>query len=164
MLSKLKSVVQFRVQRWHISMRGWNEQDTRVLIVCESDIWYWALLLFLGWDCATHVCEWLHYIKLPRWLRNWKRQWDSDRDFGPCTFEEYYGDDLSTFWHVWVESPLCQFAWKHRNYEGDVEVELTIDEARKKFAHDLDSLKWIEETIERYAAEEAAEKSSKASE
>lgn len=166
--AKVRPFVQFRVRRWHVAMRGWDETDIRVLVICEDDIWYWALAEFLAWNCGTTICDWLHHVPLPKWLRNWERLWGG-AEFGdePCKFEDYYGDDLSVFWHCWVESPACQFAWKHKNHNV-VEFEMTLDEARKKFAHDPEQYQWVERNLEQHkqwdAEKEAEDNSKKASE
>lgn len=157
----VRPVVQFRVQRWHMAMRGWGDSDIRVLVCCEDDIWYWRLAEFIGWDCCTRVCDWLHHVPLPKWLRNWERAWGAPE---PCKFEQWYGDDFSVFWHCWVESPVCQWAWKHKNRHV-VEFELTLDEARVKFVHDPEKYQWVERELAQHkewdAEKEAEEKAQK---
>ena len=74
----LKKLFQFRVKRWHTAMRGWDEKDIRVLICLEDLIWYWMVLEWLFWDNGTYICHWLHYVPLPRFIRNWERHWDKD--------------------------------------------------------------------------------------
>ena len=68
------------------------------------------------------------------------------------------------FWHCWVESPLCQWAWRHKNPHV-VQFGMTLDEARAKFAHDPGQYRWVEESLaehkkwdEEKAAEEKAQK------
>jgi hypothetical protein len=161
----LRPVVQFRVRRWHVATRGWTEQDTRVLVCCETRIWYWVLAEFVFWDLQTYVCHYSDFIKLPRFIRNWKRQWDSDGDFGVSTFEEYYGDSIHSLWHGYVCDPLLQWVWRHN--ECEAEFELTLDEARKKFAHDPTVYQWVEKAVEEHKqwdAEEAAEKAAEITE
>lgn len=166
MLSKvwltLKRVLQFRIKRWNTAMRGHGEQGIRVLICLEDNIWYWVLLEWLFWDVQTHVCSWMEEIKpFPRFVLNWKRVWDKEWDPEPSTFEEWYGDSLHSIWHCNICDPLLQWVWKHKNrYEPD--FELTLDEARKKFAHDPEVYRWVEKELEEQKqrdAERAAEES-----
>jgi|SRR5271157_137347 len=167
MLSKLKKLIQFRVKRWQVAMRGSN-----VLIVMEDSIWYWALLDWLALDCGLVMCSWLvckdtgwrRFLKLPRFIRDWKRVWDKEWDEEPSTFEDYYGDDLSTIWHCCVEGPILQWIWKHKDYwRKRPEFELTLAEAKEKF-DDPEQFQWIEERIAedaKYEAEKAAEELAK---
>src|SRR5277367_3430834 len=164
MLSKLKKLFQFRVHRWHVAMRGSN-----VLIVMEDGVWYWVLLEWLSWDCGLAMCDWLRgadtgwrrFLKLPKFIREWKRCWGGE-EFGdePCTFEEYYGDDLTSIWHCSFESPILQWIWRHKDIGMKrPEFEMTLAEAKEKFNYP-EQFQWIEERIAedaKYAAEEAAE-------
>jgi len=166
LLAWFKSVVQFRVKRWHTATRGWDEQSIRVLICLEDSIWYWVVLEWLFWDVQTYVCHYTDYVKLPKFIRNIKRVWDPKWDTEPSTFEEWYGDSIHSLWHAHVCDPLLQWVWRHKNV-GKVEPtwELTLDEARKTFAHDPEIYEWVEKNLEDHkkwdaeeAAEEAAEK------
>ena len=96
-------------------------------------------------------------------LRNWECNWDREIYDEPCQFEQYYGDDFSVFWHIWVESPALQFVWKHKNRNAP-DFEMTLDEARVKFAHDPEIWQWVEKNLEehkQYDAEKAAEELAK---
>jgi hypothetical protein len=161
-IETLRRIVQFRVYRWRIAMRGWDEQSARVLVECETDIWYWALAEWLQ-DRQTYLCLWLQSVPLPGFICNWERQWDKEEP-DSCKFKDWYGGDFGGIWHAVICDPLMQFIWKHKDHHT-VEFELTMEEARNKFAHDLERLKWVEEEIERHKkwdAEEAAEKASAA--
>jgi hypothetical protein len=169
MLSKLKnalrSVVQFRVRRWGVSMRGWDEQTARVLICCETRVWYWVLAEFVFWDLQTYVCHYTDFIKLPGFIRNWERHWDKDDPEYFAKFEDYFGGSIHSLWHGYICDPLVQWVWRHNEVEA--EFELTLDEARKKFAHDPTVYQWVERELKRHEewdAEDAAEKAAKASE
>lgn len=163
MLSKLKDVlrpvVQYRIRRWNVSMSGYKEENIRLVVNCETDIWYWALAEFVFWNLQTHLCHWLHNIPLPKFFRNWERHWDKDDPEYFAKFEDWYGDDFGCLWHLHVCDPLLRFVWKHKN-QDQAAFELTIDEARKKFAHEPQHVAWIEkELAERreYDAERTAE-------
>lgn len=158
MLSKIKklltavmSVVQFRVKRWHTAMRGWDEQSIRVIICLEDSIWYWVVLEWLFWDVQTYACNWTHFVKLPRFIRNWKRAWDKDEPNDIVSWEDWYGDSLHSLWHVHVCDFLCQWVWKHKNFhKAWPQWELTLDEARKHFAHDPEIYEWVEKELEQH--------------
>jgi hypothetical protein len=155
----VRSVLQFRVKRWHAAMSGWGEDDIRVLICLKDDVWYWLLLEWLFWDNQTYVCQWMQYVKLPGFVRNWKRVWDKEWDDEPSTFEEYYGDSFHAIWHCAVCDPLNQWVWKHQDKHQPM-FEMTLDEARSKFAHDPEIWRWVERNLaehRQYDAEKAAE-------
>jgi len=157
--AKVRPVLQFRLRRWHISMGGWNEQDVRILIGCDAQIWYWALIEFVLWDGQTYLCSWGHYIPLPWFIRNWKRHWDKDDPEYFEKFEDWFGDDLGCLWHCYVCDPLLQWVWKRKD-QNEASFELTLDEARKKFAHDPSVYQWAEKELEehkKYDAEKTAE-------
>jgi hypothetical protein len=164
--ARVRSVLQWRVKRWHVSQRGWDEKDIRVLICLEDSIWYWALLEWIVWDNFTWVCMWTDYIKVPMFIRNWKRVWDAEWDEEPCTFDDYYGDSLHSIWHCGVCDPSCQWVWKHKfaTDRKEVQWELTLDEARAKFADNPEVYRWVEKDLEEhklYDAEKAAEEAAK---
>jgi len=161
----VRSVVQFRVKRWHVAMCGWDEKDIRVLICLEDSIWYWVLLEWLFWDCGTWVCHYSDYIKVPKFVRNWTRVWDAEWSDEPSTFEEYYGDSIHSIWHCHVCDPPLQWVWKHKDYfKAWPQWELTLAEAKEKFAHDPEVYQWVEKELEEHkqydagkAAKELAE-------
>ena len=165
-LAWFKSVVQFRVKRWHTAMRGWDEKDIRVIICLEDSIWYWVVLEFLFWDVQTYVCHYSDFVKLPKFIRNWKRNWDKDDPQYVGTFEDWYGDSIHSLWHAHVCDPLLQWVWRHKSFnKAEPQWEMTLDEARKTFAHDPVIWQWVEKELEQHkqwdaeeAAEEAAEK------
>lgn len=155
------SIVQFRVKRWHVAERGWDEQDIRVLICLEDSIWYWVVLEWVFWDHATWLCAWMYNVKFPKFIRNWKRCWGGE-EFGNefCTFEDHFGSSLHDLWHIYICDPPLQWVWKHKDF-GKVQPtwELTLPEAKEKFAHDPEIWKWVEEDLEKhkkYDAEKAA--------
>ena len=163
MLSKLidalRRVLQFKVRRWHVSMGGWNEHNARIIIGCDAQIWYWILIEFVAWDLQTYLCHWLGYIPLPGFICRIKGHWDKDEleYFEP--FGQWFGNDVGSLWHSFVCDPLLQWVWKHKG-QNEVSFELTLDEARKKFAHDPEQYQWVERHIEeykRYDAEQTAE-------
>lgn len=158
MLSKLKQLLQFRIKRWHVAMRGWDEQNTRVLICLEDSIWYWVALEYLFWDIGTWVCHYTDWIKVPKFIRNWKRVWDKEEE--ACTFEEWYGDSIHSIWHCNVCDPLCQWVWKHKDIgKKQPQWEMTIAEAKERF-DDPDIWEWVEKSLkehQEYDAEKAAE-------
>jgi hypothetical protein len=147
MLSKIKKLFQFHVHRWHYAMGGWHEKDVRLIAVLEDDVWYWALINYLSWDWLTRICSWLHYVPLPWFIRNWERHWDKDDPEYFAKFEDWYGDDFGCLWHGYVEDPICQWAWRHRDAGHDIYIELTLDEARKKFGAEHEAVKWIEKEL-----------------
>jgi hypothetical protein len=161
MLSKLKQLIQFRIKRWHVAMRGWDEQNARVLICLEDVIWYWAVLEWL-WDQQSWLCHWSDYIKLPKFIRDLEGHWDDDDPEYYSTWEDWYGDSIHSMWHCNICNPLFQWVWKHKDYfKAYPQWELTLAEAKEKFAHDPEVWKWVEESIEdhkRYDAEKAAER------
>ena len=157
--AKVRPVLQFRIRRWHPSTRGWNEQNIRVLIDCDAQVWYWALAEFIAWDLQTYVCHWLTYVPLPGFLCNIKGHWDKDDPTYYEPFGQWFGDDIGSLWHVYVCDPLLQWVWKHKD-QNEASFELTLDEARKKFAHDPSVYKWVEKSLEehkQYDAEKTAE-------
>ena len=159
MLSKLKQLIQFRVKRWHVATRGWDEQNTRVLICLEDSIWYWAVLEFLCWDVQTWLCHWSDYVKVPKFIRNWHRVWDKEEE--ACTFEEWYGDSIHSIWHCNICDPCLQWVWKHKDYfKAWPQFEMTLAEAKEKFAHDPEVWQWVEKELvehKEYDARKAAE-------
>ena len=160
MLSKIKKLLQFHIRRWHYAMGGWREEDVHLTVVLEEDIWYWALASCVAWDWTTRICEWFHHVPLPKFVRNWKRHWDKDDPEYFATFEDWFGDDFGCLWHCYVESPICQWAWRHRNCKGDIFIELTLGEARKKFGAEHEAVKWIEKELadhKQYDAEKLEE-------
>jgi len=162
MLSKIKKLLQFRIKRWHVAMWGWDEKDIRVLICLEDVIWYWAVLEWLFWDVQTYVCHYSDFIKLPKWVRNIRGHWDDDDPEYEATWEDWYGDSLHSIWHCNVCDPLLQWVWKHKDFhKAWPQWELTLDEAREKFAHDPEIWEWVEKALKEhkeYDAEKAAEK------
>jgi hypothetical protein len=141
-------------------MGGWHEKDVRLIVDLEEDIWYWALVNHLAWDWTTRVCSWLHYVKLPKFILDWERHWDEDDPEYLARFEDWFGDNLGNLWHVYVEDPICQWAWRHRDYKRDVGIRLTLDEARGYFGADHESVKWVEREIAehtQYDAERVAD-------
>jgi hypothetical protein len=162
LLAAVQSAVQFRVKRWHTAMRGWDEKDIRVIICLEDSIWYWIVLEWLFWDVQTYVCHYTDFVKLPKFIRNWKRAWDKDEPDEITTWQDWYGDSIHSLWHVYVCDPLCQWVWKHKDFhKAWPQWELTLDEARKQFAHDPAIYEWVEKELEHhkeYDAEKLAEK------
>ncbi len=164
--ARVRPVLQFRVKRWHVAMRGWDEKDVRVLICLEDSIWYWVLAEWFFWDCMTWVCHSTDVVKFPKFVRNWTRLWGG-HEFGdePCTFEEYYGDSPSSLWHVYICDPPLQWVWKHKDIgKKQPQWELTLAEAKEKF-DDPEIWEWVEKSLAEHkqwdaekAAEEAAEK------
>jgi len=156
--AKIRPVLQFKVRRWHTSMRGWTEQNARVFVNCETDIWYWALAEFLS-DLQSYFCSWTHNIPLPGFICNIKGHWDKDDPEYLASFGDWFGDDLGGLWHGYICDPCLEFVWKHKSHD-EAEFELTLDEARKKFAHDPEQYQWVEKSIEerkRWDAESLAE-------
>jgi hypothetical protein len=161
----VRSVLQFRIKRWHVAMRGWDEKDIRVLICLEDSIWYWVLLEKLFWDCGTWVCHWMGYVPLPKWFRNWERAWDSDEPDEVMKAEDWFGDDLGSIWHCHVCDPPLQWVWKHKDIgKKQPTWEMTIAEAKERF-DDPEIWEWVEKNLAEHkeydaekAAEEAAEK------
>lgn len=158
--ARVRSVLQFRIKRWHVAMRGWDEKDIRVLICLEDSIWYWVLLEKLFWDCVTHVCHWMNYVPLPKWFRNWERAWDSDEPNEIMKAEDWFGDDLGSIWHCHICSPPLQWVWKHKDIgKKQPQWEMTIAEAKERF-DDPEIWEWVEKELkehQEYDAEKAAE-------
>lgn len=160
MLSKLKQLIQFRIKRWHTAMRGWDDQSIRVLICLEDVIWYWAVLEWLFWDIGTWVCHYSDYVKLPKFIRNWKRVWDKEEE--ACTFEDWYGDSIHSLWHCNICDPCLQWVWRHKDKfpKASPQFEMTLAEAKEKFAHDPEIWEWVEKELaehKEYDARKAAE-------
>jgi hypothetical protein len=161
-MRKLKKLLQWRVTSWYVSYRGWRDDqpDFRVVVTFQEDVWYWRFLEWLCWDRGLVMCDWLTSFKLPMFVRNWTRVWDPE-DAEPSTFEEYYGDDLSSIWHCDVEDPIIQFVWKHQYaFQRRWDCEMTLAEAQEKFKDDPDKLRWVVEQSQshkEYDAEKAAE-------
>jgi hypothetical protein len=147
----LKKLLQFRVKRWHTAMRGWDEKDIRVIICLEDLIWYWMVLEWLFWDNGTYICHWLGYVPLPKFICNWERHWDKDDPEYFAKFGDWFGDDFGCLWHVWVCDPTCQWVWKHKDFKKAwPQWELTLEEARKTFAHDPAIYEWVEKELEQH--------------
>jgi len=150
LLAWFKSVVQFRVKRWHYAMGGWHEKDVQLTVILEDDVWYWALANYLSFDWVTLPCELLSHVPLPWFIRNWERHWDKDDPEYFAKFEDWFGDDFGSLWHCYVENPICQWVWKRRNWAGDICLDLTLDEARKKFGAEHEAIKWVEKELARH--------------
>jgi hypothetical protein len=151
--ARVRSVLQFRIKRWHVSMRGW-EKDVRVLICLEDSIWYWAALEWLFWDIGTWVCHWSDLVKVPKFVRSWKRVWDREEE--ACTFEEWYGDSIHSIWHCNVCDPCLQWVWRHKDFfKAWPQFEMTLAEAREKFAHDPEVWQWVEKELAEHKAHDA---------
>lgn len=144
--AKIRPVVQFRIQRWHVAMRGYTEQNTRVIVDCESDIWYWVLAEVIFCNFQTHICHWLHNISLPGFMTGIRGHWDKDDPEYYASFGDWFGDDVGSIWHYCICDPCLQFVWKHKN-PNQAAFELTLDEARAKFAHDPKQYQWVEKEI-----------------
>jgi hypothetical protein len=144
--SKVSFIVQFRITHWSLAHRGWKEDEVEIFAHLEEDIWYWLVAEFFATK-TMYVCDWLSNIQLPKWLRNWERKWGYRPSDQVCKFEDYWGYDVGTFLHIYVESPICQYVWRHKN-NYVAEFTMTIDEARKKFEHFPEHFDWIEKSIE----------------
>jgi len=133
-------------------MRGWKDQDVRVIICLEDCKWHWFVLEWLV-ELQQYLCHWLHNVPLPRIVREMERHWDEDDPEYFGKFEDWYGDDLGCLWHSCVDNPLSQWVWKHK-YAGkgahSPQWELTLDEARKTFAHDPAIYEWVEKEVEQH--------------
>jgi len=150
--ARVRSVLQFRVKRWGYGMRGWDEQTTRLVVHLEDNVWYWVVLEWFFWDCMTWVCHWTDLVKVPRFIRSWKRVWDKEEE--ACTFEEWYGDSIHSIWHCNICDPCLQWVWKHKR-QPEPQWELTLDEARKVFAHDPEVYQWVEKELAEHKAYDA---------
>src|ERR1700677_1398217 len=117
-LSRVNSFFNFRVTHWHIATKGWSGEEFRVLADLHEDIWYWAIAYYLAWEWLTRICNWLEFVPLPKFICNWKRNWGGDPDECVTQLDEYYGEDLSPFWHCWIESPICQWAFRNKYKTG----------------------------------------------
>jgi len=153
----------WKVRRWSGPwLGGGTGEDTEISIHLEECVWYWLVLEFLAWDCCTHICDWLSHVPLPKFIRNWERKWDEDDDT-PCKFGDYWGSHLDTPWHVWVESPFCQWVWHHNGAVGTVGTvqpiwKMPLSEARKQFQSFPQEIAWVDKEIARrveYDKEEA---------
>jgi hypothetical protein len=142
----LRSIIQFRVQRWYVALRGGTD-DLCVLAYLENDTWYCVLLEFITWNCIPQICDGLSHIPLPKFVCNWKRKWGGPNDEEVYTLEQWCGDNLGCLWHLWIESPILQFVWKFKD-RNVVEFEMSLEEARGKFAHNPKVLKWVETYVE----------------
>lgn len=159
MWSKLKKLLQWRVKRWHTAMRGWDDKDIRVLVCLEDQIWYWAVLQWWFWDVMTYVCHWTHFIPLPNFLLDWERNWDKDDPEYRGKWRDWYGESFHGLWHGLICDPPIQWVWDHLNHYEPT-WEMTLDEARKCFAHDPSVYVWVEKSLEehkQYDAEKLAE-------
>jgi hypothetical protein len=104
----------------------------------------WVMLLNKAYWSTTYVCDFLHKFKLPKFIRNWKRKWDDD-DFEAMTFEEYYGDDVSIFWHLSVEAWAINDGINFCNkFIKSVDVDISLDKAEEVNG---EPLTWIREWI-----------------
>lgn len=159
-LAWLAGKLRFRVRRWHYAMAGWKEKDIRLIAVLEEDVWYWALANWVTLDWLTRVCSWLHHVPLPKFVREREGHWDKDDPEYFAKYEDWAGGDFGTLWHCHVETPALQWAWKRRNWAGDVHIELALDEARKKFGAEHEGVRWVERELadhKRYDAEKLEE-------
>ncbi len=148
-----------RVQNWHTSMRGWKGDEVRVIVTCESRLWHWALADWL-WGWQQWLCHWLGVVPLPKFITNLQGIYDADDKEHPCTFGEWFGDDVGGLWHIFICEPVFQAIWKHFVGERVVDFELTLEEARQKFSHDPSQYEWVEKEVaqhERWDAEEEQE-------
>jgi hypothetical protein len=128
-------------------MGGWKEKDVTLHVTLEEDVWYVALVNWLTWDKGTWICHWLHYIPLPWFIRNIEGHWDKDDPEYFAKFEDWFGDDFGCLYHCHVCDPLCQWGWRLRKPEQDIHIELTLDEARKKFGAEHEAIKWVEKEL-----------------
>jgi len=175
-LSRIGRALQWRVDHWSISTSGWREdvpshingnknyEFARVFVHCESTIWYIRFLEWLAWDNGFVLCSWLHPVRLPRFIREWERHWDSDDPEYFAKFEDWFGDDLGCLWHLYVESPILQWVWGLKKNDQINEVELTCDEARKAFQYHPEKLEWVWKSMQEsldYDKEKQAEEAAK---
>jgi len=168
-LEKTTKLFDWKVRRWSGFWLGAGTgEDTEVSIHLEETVWYWLVLEFLAWDCCTCVCDLLHHVKLPKFIRNWERVWGDEPDDEPCKLEDWWGDDFGTFWHCWVESPFCQWVWHNKGIGGVGHVQpvwrMPLSEARKHFQEFPQEFVWVDKEIasrleydKEVAAEEAEE-------
>lgn len=122
--------------------------DTPVQLEILNGPWWTILGYNLCWG-TTIICDILYTIKLPKFIKNWKKKWGDEPGWPSeeCTFEEYYGDDFSVFWHLTVESwainkPLQYFENHPRLNKTFVNV--SLEEAEKLNGSELD---WIRKGI-----------------
>ena len=150
-------IAETKVQRWYTAMEGWGEEDVRVVVCLADDAWYWALLDFLWMEVQSPVCNLLQGIPLPGPLVRWKRNWRGAKEID--TFGNFYGDSVGDLWHILVCDPGLQLIWPHLGV-NEVQFELTLAEARVRFANFPKQYQWVEEELEKhkeYDAEKATE-------
>ncbi len=146
----------FKVTHWHLAMGRGDGDNTEVVARLEESSWFWHFAEFVCEHVFFTICDWCHKVPLPKFICNWERKWGDPEDEA-CKLEDYWGDDLGAFWHVFVESPVLQWVWKHKFSETSTEFRLTLAEAREKFKGTLAyKLEWIEEDAKRQAEYAAA--------
>lgn len=131
------------MKSWEFSVTRKDEKNQVILRTITGPAW--AMALYKTFWGTTYVCDFLHKFTLPKFIRNWKSKWD-DGDFEAMTFEEYYGDDFSVFWHLsveaWAINEGINFCNRFLKYT-DVEVSLDVAEQING-----EPLVWIREWFE----------------
>jgi hypothetical protein len=143
----------FKVTHWHLAKGRGDGDNTEVVVRLEESSWFWHFAEFIGEHVFFTICDWCHKVPLPKFVCNWERNWGGDKEDGVHKLEDWYGADLGCLWHVYVESPVLQWVWKHKFIEQATEFRMTLAEAREKFkGTQAYKLEWIEEDVKRDAA------------
>jgi hypothetical protein len=106
-------------------------------------LWVWLLLQFE--ESADGVCGLLQDVPLPKWLTEFKTEFGEDDEV--MTFGEYYGDDLSTIWHCFIETPISNYVWKNV-WSSTLHVDTPLDKQWDNWPE----VQWIRGDIAREAA------------
>jgi hypothetical protein len=101
-------------------------------------IFSWSLF---WWLCAV-PCNLINKIKIPKFILNWNRAWDSQNKM---TFSDYWGEDLCNFYYYFVNGwPIKLHSWADNNEKlRKSQLNITLDEAISIFGADDSQLQWM---------------------
>lgn len=114
----------------------------------ESRLYY-----FLEWlveDIIWSLCDFFHKVRLPKLIRNWRRDWGKENY--EETFESWYGGDLGCLFHILLCDPSFSFIQRFRNKKASPSIRLHVNEAIKIFENNPDAIKWALKSIEELEA------------
>ena len=162
-------ITSYRIYR---NMTPPTKTDAPICIELVKYPSFWVWLVAELEQGVSECCTMLHDVPLPKWLLNWERAWGCDctpapdeygnvwnvhggettdvngvvwKDMGCACwskFSDYYGDDIGSLWHLFVEVPLSEYVFQRtRDTRYDVNVPLDTLKGDSEIG-------WIEKQIE----------------
>jgi hypothetical protein len=131
------------MQKWSLSI-GWDtEKELVVHVNLENEKVWWYFLDWLHQYTIGVLCNTLRHIKIPKFIRNWKRKWNDEEEL--FTFEEYYGRDLGCLADIWIYNPTDKLIWNlsQKKKKWPPEINLSFKEANELLVDYPQFMGWI---------------------